>query len=762
MNPLFAIRCSALLFAAAAAAQEAMPVVAGGVFPTRIHAVPGDVDGGAGLWAAGATYKVSLHDGFTFYPVLGPAHAHNLPLRWTDTAVRFGEQTVAIGRGEAPRVRGGRCEFDFGGVVEAYEVRAEGVEQTFTIRQRPAVLGDLVVQGHVSTPLVAAAVNDEHTAILFCEHDGTPILGYGAATAIDAAGRRWPMTTTWNGTTMQLRLPAAQVAEATFPLLVDPLTTTLPVDTGGPGAGALRDVAVHRSSSGGARRLLTVYSRTNAANDVDLFAVLGDDGHSNQLLVYNDLSANWSTQHGAVTFVGAAQKWLIAFEREFASNAAIRCVVVPGNATAATTVVSAVPQPSGYDCSRRPDVGGTIASSTSGTRALIAFQSDVTTTKQDTDHTEAFACTIDLGQGNLPIGTPFVVGSAVGTRYDRHAVSVTRESLGGNSSWLVAYQQFDRNNAGASWRVGVVRVTPNGSRYGPSIAFLPSGKHALTPRIAGLDGRYLLVHSWRTGSGTATAQDYGTSVDCMRIDWSDTATNPTFRPARTVDLGFSWDYRVGGVAIDTESRSHWAFVVEKEPVIGQPALGIVRVGGSGGTVEEEDLYRNSSRPGYAPAICFDEDHDQFDAAFAVDTPTPGVYARSLSYPSEARSLTYGISCGGNIATNHVPRCGDNLFAITLDNAAPQQGALIALSFAPAQLSLGFAGMPGCTLLVDSGGPYLGSYFTLTRLDGSAEFPIVLGDWPPLPIDFHAQWFYLQPGANSTGLLATRGIEVHVR
>lgn len=762
MNPLFAIRCSALLLAAAAAAQEAMPAVAGGVFPTTINAVPGDVDGGAGLWAAGATYKVSLHEGFTFYPVLGPAHAHNLPLRWTDTEVRFGEQPVALVRGDAPRVRGRRCEFDLGGVVEAYDVRAEGVEQTFTIQQRPAAPGDLVVMGRVSTPLVAAAVNDRHAAVRFCDQTGAPILDYGAATAIDAVGRRWPMTTTWNGTTMQLRLPAAQVAAATFPLLVDPLTTTLPLDAGGPGAGAVRDVAVHRSSRGGAHTLLTVYSRTSAANDVDFFAVLGNDGQGNQVPVYTDLSTTWSTQHGAVTFVGAAQKWLIAFEREFASNAGIRCVAVPETATAPVYAVSSVPQPSGYNCSRRPDVGGTVASSTSGTRALIAFQSDITNTKQDTDHTEAFACTIDLGQGNLPIGTPFVVGSSVGTRYDRHAVSVTRESLGGNSSWLVAYQQFDRNNANASWRVGVVRVTPTGSRYGPNIAFLPAGKHALTPHIAGLDGRYLLVHSWRTGSGTATAQDFGTSVDCMRIDWSDTATNPTFRPARTVDLGFSWDYRVGDVAIDTESRSHWAFVVEKQIVIGQPALGIVRVGGSGGTVEEDDLYRSSTRPGYAPALCFDEDHDQFDAAFAVDTPTPGVYARSLSYPSEARSLTYGISCGGNIATNHVPRCGDDLFAITLDSGVPQQGALIALSFAPAQVSLGFAGMPGCTLLVDAGGPYLGSYFTLTRLDGTAEFPIVLSDWPPLPIDFHAQWFVLQPNANSAGLVATRGIEVHVR
>ncbi|MCA8953667.1 MAG: hypothetical protein KDE27_29410, partial [Planctomycetes bacterium] len=648
-----------------------------------------------------------------------------------------------------------------GAFVEAYDVRADGVEQTFLLRDRPAVAGDLVLRGSVATDLVATPRAAVHGEILFRDRAGRPILTYGASPAIDAVGHRFAMTTGWDGSNVELRLPAAAIEAAVFPLLVDPLTATVPVDVGGPGAGALRDIAVHRNTTMNSRALLTLYSRTNAQNDVDMFAVLGDDAQGGQIAIFQDLSTSWSSQRGAVTFVGAASRWLVAFEREFSTSAAVRYFAVHEAATTPVFTVLTVPHPNGYSCSRRPDVGGTLATSTTGTRGLIAFQCDATTSKQDTDHTEIFACTVDLAQPQLPLSQPFVAGSSVGTRYDRTAVTVNRESEGGNSSWIVGYQQFDRNNPNASWRVGLVRVTPNGSRYGPSLAFLNSG-HALTPRVAGLGGRYLVVHSRRAGSGTATTEEFGTTVNCMRFDWSDTAPNPTFSPARTIDLGFTWDYRVAGAAIDTDSRSHWAFVVEKEPTIGTPALGIVRVGGSGGAVEELDLYRSSTRPGYAPAICFDDAHDEFDTAFAVDTPSSGVYARSLRYPSDAAALPFGTACGGEIAANHVPRVGDHLFAIGLEGAAPQQGALIVLSLSSSQTPLAFAGMPGCTLLADINNGMIGTYFTLTRSDGTASFPIVLGDWPPLPLDFTAQWFHLQPNANAAGMLATRGLEVRVR
>ncbi len=752
---------AALLLAASLAAQGEPAPVAADVFPTSIAAST-DADGG-GLWAAGATWKASFHDGFEFFPVLGPAHAENLPLRWSTAAVRIGEQSLALARRPAPRVAGRRCEFDLGPVVEAYEVRAEGVEQTFLVKQRPAEPGDLVVSGRIATRLVADAVPGLHTAVRFRDRAGAPILDYGAATAIDAAGRGWPMTTRWDGETIELRLPAVHVAAAAFPLLVDPLTTTLPVDAGGPGAGALRDVAVHRNTTSTAQSTLTVYSRTNAANDVDLFAVLGNDNHNNLLPVFSDLSTNWSTQHGRVAFVGAVQKWLVVFERDFGSSSAIRLVAVPAAASAAVTTVTTVAQPIGYATTRRPAVGGTLATSTTGSKALILFTADAATGNADTDHTEVFARTVDLAGAAPVLGAPFVVGSPVGTRYDRHHVAVNRQSEGGNASWLVAYQQYDRNHATASWRAQVYRVTPAGTFHGPSVAFLPAGQHAMTPAIDGFGGRYVLAYGRRSGSGTATTNPWSDAIEAVRVDWIEGQSAGTFGPRRDLELGFSYSYRLTDAAIDTDSRSHWGIVFERDNVFAHPSLGIVRVGGTAGVVESADLYENANRPGYAPAVCFDDDSDVFDAAFAVDTPTPGVYARSLAYPAGAVATTYGVSCGGVIATNHPPRAGDREFAVTLTGALPAAPALLALSFARDSLPLDLTGMPGCSLLVDTrAGAYLGIQYRLVRPDGGASFPIALPDWPVVTLDFCAQWFWLDPAANAAGIRATRGIEIHVR
>ena len=60
-----------------------------------IHSQAADPQGGQyGIWAAGTDYKVSFHDGFAFYPVLGTAYPHNLPLRWQTVAVQHGTKAL--------------------------------------------------------------------------------------------------------------------------------------------------------------------------------------------------------------------------------------------------------------------------------------------------------------------------------------------------------------------------------------------------------------------------------------------------------------------------------------------------------------------------------------------------------------------------------------------------------------------------------------------------------------------------------------------
>ena len=60
-----------------------------------IHTQPADEAGGPyGLWAAGPDYKVSFHDGFCFYPLLGAAAPRHLPLHWRTESIFIGEREL--------------------------------------------------------------------------------------------------------------------------------------------------------------------------------------------------------------------------------------------------------------------------------------------------------------------------------------------------------------------------------------------------------------------------------------------------------------------------------------------------------------------------------------------------------------------------------------------------------------------------------------------------------------------------------------------
>src|SRR5687768_12557974 len=236
-----ALVCLPLLSTVAPAQRDGAPTRPDAVAPgtpavdllVPIHTAEADVGVPYGLWAAGSSYKVSFHDGATFVPVLGTAYPHNLPLAWRTQSVRVGELELVT---HVPRLtwRDTRAEYDLGGVAEAYDVRRDGLEQTFVLRERPPAAGDLVVRGAITTALHAVAVAAAHQALTFLDDAGLPIVTYGAATAVDARGVRQPMTTSFADGEVVLRLDAAWLAGATFPVVVDPLLGTASPVSGSP------------------------------------------------------------------------------------------------------------------------------------------------------------------------------------------------------------------------------------------------------------------------------------------------------------------------------------------------------------------------------------------------------------------------------------------------------------------------------------------------------------------------------------------------
>ena len=95
-----------------------------------IHTKPADEGQPHGLWASGDDYKVSFDGGMQFVPYVGRDVLASPAFRWRTCSARLGDLELAT---TPARLTHGewRAEYDLGSIVEAYDVHAAGVEQTF-------------------------------------------------------------------------------------------------------------------------------------------------------------------------------------------------------------------------------------------------------------------------------------------------------------------------------------------------------------------------------------------------------------------------------------------------------------------------------------------------------------------------------------------------------------------------------------------------------------------------------------------------------
>jgi hypothetical protein len=107
------------------------------------------------------------------------------------------------------------------GIVERYDVRADGVKQSVVFAERPAGVGDLVVRYSVVTDLeCASAEHADELQFLAGDLGGIVI---GTVIGIDARGRRVQGHMAFDGEQLELVLPHEFVETATYPLELDPL-----------------------------------------------------------------------------------------------------------------------------------------------------------------------------------------------------------------------------------------------------------------------------------------------------------------------------------------------------------------------------------------------------------------------------------------------------------------------------------------------------------------------------------------------------------
>jgi hypothetical protein len=214
--------------------------------------------------AIGPDYRARFEPGrVTFTPALGSRAPRTLPLAWSFVAVeRDGGALAADPRAE-PQVDGDAVTYAHGaGLLERYDARRDGIEQSFVLSVLPPGTGDLVVRLELASELPGQPVDRGARFSV----PGVGGVSFGAVTGVDAGGASAPGTVLVGERSLALVLPAEFVDRARLPLVVDPLVGTwFPVD-GGDTDDVLPDVAYDRDTD----TFLAVWRRRISLTDSDV------------------------------------------------------------------------------------------------------------------------------------------------------------------------------------------------------------------------------------------------------------------------------------------------------------------------------------------------------------------------------------------------------------------------------------------------------------------------------------------------------------
>ncbi|MBK8978412.1 MAG: hypothetical protein IPM29_21130 [Planctomycetes bacterium] len=744
---------------------------------TPVHTAPDDPEGGSyGTWAAGASYKASFHDGFRFVPYLGSAYPRTQELRWHTVGATIGG--VPVG----PLARGlrhdsdYRVEYRYDGLVEAYDVLAEGAEQTFVIGERPAALGDLVVTGKVTTALRAAPMLDEHAELVFRDERGNDVVRYGRAFAVDAHGDRTAAFTSFDGAHIHLRVPGAWLEGAAFPVTIDPLlsrgcvafwNTVSPA----PADGEVQQVATHRDDI--ADDVLIAYTRAASATDTDMWIYLFTDdtasfGVRNQ--VWTDITTTWGNVSPAIAFGGgAADSYIVAFIRTNVGGPGVngaRYHVRASGDTALNSTFSSISRPAGTSHGDVIDVGGVLSFDTSST-VFVVFERD-----DPGSNREVWGRPIDLN-GNVQGADVLLDTAAGGTNYTRRRPNINQVAINAADGWVVGWQEY-WNSRGVpdDWDINLRRIDGTGTPTG-GLAFpnnsVPDSVHKMTPIVTGAGGHYAVgMATWADPALAATTTDVGTDIFCETFDWP-AAGSRSFVGISELTAGLVSDrrWRITDGTHDTNTTSHWAFAFESTLSGSQYACS---VGFDAGRLERLvalTLGGGTTRA-FGGAVHFNDDADQFLFAYASNEDNVGcgtttlanhpVYTQIMEHLAEPGEVRYGTSCGpGVVGWSGRNLAGVRSYTVTLTSAPANVPAVLFLNAARARVPLDSIGMTGCMLNVSAAG--LINLPTATNASGAASQTAPLFSNPAVVCgDLFWQWAYLSRGTNPLGVGATFGLQ----
>lgn len=178
----------------------------------------------------GPAYRTAVtRSGFEFTPAFGSAAERTYPWTYELLSIGRADGTVsweASAESELPSlpdVDGVRASITRGPhVVERYDHRTEGVEQSFAFATRPRGAGDLIVRARVTTDLVGPNAGSFDDGVTYAA-EGVGSFTLGRVLGVDENGVKAPGSIRVDGSTIEYVLPASFVDGAAYPLVLDPL-----------------------------------------------------------------------------------------------------------------------------------------------------------------------------------------------------------------------------------------------------------------------------------------------------------------------------------------------------------------------------------------------------------------------------------------------------------------------------------------------------------------------------------------------------------